>query len=253
MGLLSKDLEIRLGVFLLQSIKLAYELSDGRVRPPADRFPVLLLRVKGRRTGTLRTVALTYVGEGDRLAVIGSRGGDDRPRPGCSTWKPIPWPRCRLGAIAGQCTPEWRRAPSESGSGGEPTALAPMTTISPARSGAYRSWCSSPSMEMSDSLRPNRLMKKGRRVPSSTIPTVDQSTSSLRCPPRRAHQAVLRKSFPPKCAPPGRGAPGRHTHKRPPLAPEAHRSGSVQVPARTASPEPGVSVQAVPIVSIRLD
>ena len=79
MGLLSKDLEIRLGIFLLQSIKLAYELSDGRVRPPADRFPVLLLRVQGRRTGTLRTVALTYVAEGDRLAVIGSRGGDDRP------------------------------------------------------------------------------------------------------------------------------------------------------------------------------
>src|ERR1700694_3283490 len=79
MGLLSKDLEIRLGVFLLQSIKLAYELSDGRVRPPADRFPVLLLLVRGRRTGTLRTVALTYVEEGDRLAVIGSRGGDDRP------------------------------------------------------------------------------------------------------------------------------------------------------------------------------
>src|ERR1700730_18945526 len=79
MGRLSKDVEIRLGVFLLQSIKHAYELSDGRGRPPADRFPVLLLRVKGRRTGTLRTVALTYVGEGDRLAVIGSRGGDDRP------------------------------------------------------------------------------------------------------------------------------------------------------------------------------
>jgi len=40
---------------------------------------MLLLRTKGRRSGRQRTVALLYHRDGDRLIVVGSKGGSDTP------------------------------------------------------------------------------------------------------------------------------------------------------------------------------
>ncbi|MFD6198855.1 nitroreductase/quinone reductase family protein [Mycobacteriaceae bacterium NPDC060252] len=41
--------------------------------------PTLLLRAVGRRTGQLRTTALTYAQDGDTYLVAASNGGSDRP------------------------------------------------------------------------------------------------------------------------------------------------------------------------------
>lgn len=78
-SLLPKDLEIALGVRLLRVLQFAYELTDGRVGARVGRLKLLLLRVPGRRTGRMRTVELAYVEDGADLAVVGSKGGSDRP------------------------------------------------------------------------------------------------------------------------------------------------------------------------------
>ena len=42
-------------------------------------MPTLLLRTTGRKTGQQRTNALVYGRDGDRLMVVASKGGSDRP------------------------------------------------------------------------------------------------------------------------------------------------------------------------------
>jgi deazaflavin-dependent oxidoreductase (nitroreductase family) len=42
-------------------------------------MPVLLLTTTGRRSGRRRTTPLTYFEVGDKLAIIGSNGGEDSP------------------------------------------------------------------------------------------------------------------------------------------------------------------------------
>lgn len=52
--------------------------TRGRIGGRVFRAPVLLLTTTGRRSGKERTVPLLYLREGDRIAVVGSYGGDDR-------------------------------------------------------------------------------------------------------------------------------------------------------------------------------
>lgn len=52
-----------------------YEQSDGRIGTNLGGRPMLLLRTVGRRSKEPRTAALLYVQDGDRYAVIASKGG----------------------------------------------------------------------------------------------------------------------------------------------------------------------------------
>jgi len=54
-----------------------YRLSRGRVGGRLGRAPVLLLHHVGRRTGRERVVPLIYLPDGDRLALVASKGGTD--------------------------------------------------------------------------------------------------------------------------------------------------------------------------------
>lgn len=53
-----------------------YEKTDGRIGRSIGGRPMLLLRTVGRKTGEPRTSALLYVPDGERYAVIASKGGD---------------------------------------------------------------------------------------------------------------------------------------------------------------------------------
>ncbi len=55
-----------------------YRLSGGRVAGRLAGMPVLLLTTRGRVTGTLRSVPLTYFADGDEIVLVASYGGDDR-------------------------------------------------------------------------------------------------------------------------------------------------------------------------------
>jgi deazaflavin-dependent oxidoreductase (nitroreductase family) len=53
----------------------AYSLSDGRIGGRLGAQRILLLSTTGRRSGALRTVPLVFFEDGERLVLIGSKGG----------------------------------------------------------------------------------------------------------------------------------------------------------------------------------
>src|SRR5215470_6863554 len=63
---------------LLSAYQWLYEKTDGRFTWLGG-LPVLLLRTIGRKTGEERTAALVYLTDGDRLVVVASNGGSDKP------------------------------------------------------------------------------------------------------------------------------------------------------------------------------
>lgn len=58
-----------------------YRITGGRVGARVGPLPVLLLTVRGRRSGEARTVALNYLQDGDRHVVLASHAGEDRDPP----------------------------------------------------------------------------------------------------------------------------------------------------------------------------
>jgi deazaflavin-dependent oxidoreductase (nitroreductase family) len=56
-----------------------YRLTRGRVLGKVGRAPVLLLTTTGRRSGQPRTAPVVFLAEGERLIVIGSNAGNERP------------------------------------------------------------------------------------------------------------------------------------------------------------------------------
>ena len=56
-----------------------YKLSRGRIGGRLGRAPILLLTTVGRRSGKTRTAPVLYMRDGDRLIVIGSNAGNERP------------------------------------------------------------------------------------------------------------------------------------------------------------------------------
>ena len=56
-----------------------YEHTDGLIGHRVLGVPALLLRTTGRRSGQTRTNALVYAQDGERLLVVPSNGGADRP------------------------------------------------------------------------------------------------------------------------------------------------------------------------------
>lgn len=58
--------------------RAVYRVSGGRLAGRMGRAPILLLTVTGRRSGKRRTLPLLYLRDGERLAVVASKGGDPR-------------------------------------------------------------------------------------------------------------------------------------------------------------------------------
>jgi deazaflavin-dependent oxidoreductase (nitroreductase family) len=52
-----------------------FRANGGRVGPPFENVPILLLHHRGARTGTERVNPLAYLADGDRYVIIASKGG----------------------------------------------------------------------------------------------------------------------------------------------------------------------------------
>ena len=55
-----------------------YRATGGRIGGTMGAMRVLLLTTQGRKSGRPRTAPLVYFEDGERLVIIGSRGGDPR-------------------------------------------------------------------------------------------------------------------------------------------------------------------------------
>ena len=53
----------------------AYRLSGGRLGKTMKGAPVMLLTTTGRKSGNPRTSPVLYVRDGDRIAIVASKGG----------------------------------------------------------------------------------------------------------------------------------------------------------------------------------
>jgi F420H(2)-dependent quinone reductase len=58
--------------------RMLYRLTGGKIGGRMWNAPVLLLSVRGRKSGKRRTTPLLYSRDGERLVVIASKGGDPR-------------------------------------------------------------------------------------------------------------------------------------------------------------------------------
>jgi deazaflavin-dependent oxidoreductase (nitroreductase family) len=55
-----------------------FRANSGKVGPPFEGRPMLLLHTKGRKTGQPRINPLVYLADGDRFVIIASKGGAPR-------------------------------------------------------------------------------------------------------------------------------------------------------------------------------
>ena len=62
-----------------------YRFSGGRLGGRFAKAPVLLLTTTGRRSGEARTTPVLYLADADRLVVIGSNAGNERPGVGAQS------------------------------------------------------------------------------------------------------------------------------------------------------------------------
>src|SRR3990172_12850339 len=67
-----------IGRLLWQMHRWIYRRTGGRVGGRLAGMPVMMLTTRGRRSGMLRTVALTYLPDGQNFVVIASKGGARR-------------------------------------------------------------------------------------------------------------------------------------------------------------------------------
>jgi deazaflavin-dependent oxidoreductase (nitroreductase family) len=56
-----------------------YKATRGRLMGKVNRAPVLLLTTTGRRSGQPRTAPVLFLRDGERVVVIGSNAGNERP------------------------------------------------------------------------------------------------------------------------------------------------------------------------------
>jgi deazaflavin-dependent oxidoreductase (nitroreductase family) len=56
-----------------------YKLTRGRVLGRVGRAPVLLITTTGRRSREPRTAPVVFLADGERMVVIGSNAGNERP------------------------------------------------------------------------------------------------------------------------------------------------------------------------------
>jgi deazaflavin-dependent oxidoreductase (nitroreductase family) len=67
--------------FIWRAHRFLFRASGGRIGSRLGALPVLLLSVRGRRSGTARDVVLNYVRDGERYVVYASHAGLDRDPP----------------------------------------------------------------------------------------------------------------------------------------------------------------------------
>src|SRR5712664_2768779 len=67
------------GSHLLALHQMLYEASGGLFGHHLGHVRTLLMRTTGRKSGQRRTAALLYHLDGERLVVVGSKGGSDTP------------------------------------------------------------------------------------------------------------------------------------------------------------------------------
>jgi len=58
--------------------RVLFRASGGRIGTQLGALPVLLLSVRGRKSGATRDVVLNYVRDGDHYVVFASHAGEDR-------------------------------------------------------------------------------------------------------------------------------------------------------------------------------
>jgi len=93
-----------------------YQVTGGRIGARVGALPVLLLSVRGRRSGEPRTVALTYLLDRGAYVVFASHAGEDREPP----W----WLNLRAAGVAdAQVGPRRFRVRATEVEGDERTAL----------------------------------------------------------------------------------------------------------------------------------
>jgi F420H(2)-dependent quinone reductase len=75
-----------------------YRATGGRIGGSMGALRVLLLTTTGRKSGQPRTVPLVYFEDGERLVIIGSKGGDPRDPLWWSNLKQTPQATVQIGA-----------------------------------------------------------------------------------------------------------------------------------------------------------
>jgi deazaflavin-dependent oxidoreductase (nitroreductase family) len=82
---------------MLKTHQALYERTDGRIGENLFGTKALLLRTKGRKSGEVRTVALTFSKDGDRYLVVASKGGAPEPPAWLLNLRADPHPELQVG------------------------------------------------------------------------------------------------------------------------------------------------------------
>ena len=88
-----------------------YRWTGGRLGHKSGGFEHLLLTTTGRKTGTRRTVPLTYITDGERWVLVASNGGADRHPAWWLNLEQTPRATIQVGSethevVASRATPE---------------------------------------------------------------------------------------------------------------------------------------------------
>ena len=75
-----------------------YRATGGRIGGTMGAMRILLLTTRGRKSGQPRTAPLVYFEDGERLVVIGSKGGDPRDPLWWQNLKQTPQATVQIGA-----------------------------------------------------------------------------------------------------------------------------------------------------------
>jgi len=88
-----------------------YRSTRGLIGGNLLGIPMLLLTTRGRKTGQVRTLPLAYVEHGDRLVIVASNGGSERPPAWWLNLQACPTATVQVGAERFEVS--WQVAPPE--------------------------------------------------------------------------------------------------------------------------------------------
>jgi deazaflavin-dependent oxidoreductase (nitroreductase family) len=82
---------------VLKTHQALYERTNGRIGENLFGTKALLLRTKGRKSGQVRTAALTFSGDGERYLIVASKGGAPEPPAWFLNLRADPQPEIQVG------------------------------------------------------------------------------------------------------------------------------------------------------------
>jgi deazaflavin-dependent oxidoreductase (nitroreductase family) len=82
---------------MLKTHQALYERTDGRIGENLFGTKALLLRTKGRKSGQVRTAALTFAKDGERYLIVASKGGAPEPPAWFLNLREDPHPEIQVG------------------------------------------------------------------------------------------------------------------------------------------------------------